>query len=569
MSKLSVYLAGGISEVSTEESKRWRDDFITKYGDRLEIFNPLSRDKDYVDLSGSSLYEAIANDERKDILNSDATIAYIGPTSMGTAMGIMYAYLSGRTVVIVRDPPDRKLSKMVKHHTHKICTSFDDAVNFIEARHNRNIIKKVIKRDGTLTPWNPEKIHKAIQSAVEATSKSHSRTHKFDPPRVEKLVSAVVMQIMDNLEQEELSFDTLSIEDIQDMVEKVLMDNAHRSEVHTFAKEYIIYRRKHKEKREKKLSDDEAHEFIMDTIHDFKSPVGNLRRNLDYLEIAFNENNTEEIKDNLTTANEIQEDMLRLIHQRKKESSERYQKINVNVRTFVQDLIKSTPPEGVKFHNKIPQDFWVDAPLYKLNTIFKNLIDNSIAHGFKEKDGDIYIDAKTKNENNLLIEYWNSGSEISRKDSMDIFSEKTMPSSNVNNFRHGMKQVNRYVEELGGTIDCIPLPEGKKIEDYQKEQFKSGQPRFIITLPLSKEQKQKKRTILVADDNPIDRKMMTKILSHADFDVLTAGTPNEALELAKENDICGAVIDMDFNDEHDGVWLIKELEKINFNANSN
>ena len=55
MRKLSIYLAGPITDVSVEEAKGWREEFRAKYNDRVDIYSPLDRDPDYEDKTGKEL----------------------------------------------------------------------------------------------------------------------------------------------------------------------------------------------------------------------------------------------------------------------------------------------------------------------------------------------------------------------------------------------------------------------------------------------------------------------------------------------------------------------------------
>ncbi|MEO0143124.1 MAG: adenosylcobalamin-dependent ribonucleoside-diphosphate reductase [candidate division WOR-3 bacterium] len=97
------------------------------------------------------------------------------------------------------------------------------------------MIKKVIKRDGSITDFNPEKIYKAIERALVATNE--------DPTLAKKIGDEVIAQL-------EAKFGMLKphIEDIQDIIEQCLINN------HKFntARAYIIYRQLRAELREKK-----------------------------------------------------------------------------------------------------------------------------------------------------------------------------------------------------------------------------------------------------------------------------------------------------------------------------
>ena len=86
----------------------------------------------------------------------------------------------------------------------------------------------VIKRDGTIQPYDSSKIFKAILSAFNATGKA------IDAQGIRELVSQVVIG------------DNIPIEQIQDQVEFILMRAGHFE----VAKAFILYREEHKNERE-------------------------------------------------------------------------------------------------------------------------------------------------------------------------------------------------------------------------------------------------------------------------------------------------------------------------------
>ncbi len=97
-------------------------------------------------------------------------------------------------------------------------------------------MNKIIKRDGSIADFNPEKIYRAIEKALNATGEDVSIAKKIGDEVVEELKK---------------TFGILkpTVEDIQDLVEKSLIKNGK----YETAKAYIIYRqsraalRRHKE----------------------------------------------------------------------------------------------------------------------------------------------------------------------------------------------------------------------------------------------------------------------------------------------------------------------------------
>ena len=88
------------------------------------------------------------------------------------------------------------------------------------------MLKKVVKRDGKVVPFDIEKITNAIKKAGAATE-------EFKEERAKRLAEKVVSEF-EKLDQKK----TPSVEQIQDIVEKVLMESSYKKT----AKAYISYR---------------------------------------------------------------------------------------------------------------------------------------------------------------------------------------------------------------------------------------------------------------------------------------------------------------------------------------
>jgi len=101
-------------------------------------------------------------------------------------------------------------------------------------------INRIIKRDGRLVAFNKDKITDAIfRAAVEVGGTDRSVA--------EKIAGDVVSHINEKYPLGAIP----SVEEVQDMVEKVLAENGHFNT----AKAYILYRGKHEEIRDKKSSE--------------------------------------------------------------------------------------------------------------------------------------------------------------------------------------------------------------------------------------------------------------------------------------------------------------------------
>ena len=105
-------------------------------------------------------------------------------------------------------------------------------------------VSSVIKRSGQKVPYNQQKIFNAINGANNDVDKQYKISFND--------VKDIVLKI-----EEQINKNCISVEEIQDIVEKALMEN----QQYEIAKAYIIYRQKHKEYRE-------AKNYLMETYKD-------------------------------------------------------------------------------------------------------------------------------------------------------------------------------------------------------------------------------------------------------------------------------------------------------------
>jgi len=97
------------------------------------------------------------------------------------------------------------------------------------------MIRKIMKRDGTVVDFNPVKITNAIWQAAQAVGgKDYNKSME--------LTNKVIKYIESQLKRGELP----TVEQVQDSVEKVLIEEGHART----AKAYILYRKQHQDMRE-------------------------------------------------------------------------------------------------------------------------------------------------------------------------------------------------------------------------------------------------------------------------------------------------------------------------------
>ena len=97
------------------------------------------------------------------------------------------------------------------------------------------MIRKIKKRDGTVADFNPIKITNAIWKAAQAVGgKDHRKAAELTD------------KVMEFLEKELKRGEIPTVEQVQDAVEKILVEEGHAKT----AKAYILYRKQHQDMRE-------------------------------------------------------------------------------------------------------------------------------------------------------------------------------------------------------------------------------------------------------------------------------------------------------------------------------
>lgn len=95
-------------------------------------------------------------------------------------------------------------------------------------------MEKIVKRDGKIVEFNPDKITNAIEKAANVTREFDRNTAKSLTQKVIELTEGLIKNKQSNLK-------TSSIEEIQDIVEYVLLSSDYKKT----AKSYVLYRDQH------------------------------------------------------------------------------------------------------------------------------------------------------------------------------------------------------------------------------------------------------------------------------------------------------------------------------------
>jgi ribonucleoside-diphosphate reductase alpha chain len=104
---------------------------------------------------------------------------------------------------------------------------------------------RVVKRDGKVIDFEPQRIVTALTKAFLAAEHNTSDHLNKIPSRIEKTVADLTDKVINGLKRRLEFNNTVHIEDIQDQVELELM----RAGEHKIARDYVLYREKHAQQR--------------------------------------------------------------------------------------------------------------------------------------------------------------------------------------------------------------------------------------------------------------------------------------------------------------------------------
>ena len=100
-------------------------------------------------------------------------------------------------------------------------------------------MEKILNRQGKIVDFDSERIENAIRKASDATK-------EFDEKEAKKLTKNVIKILKEYVKNKESNLKAPTIEEIQDIVEKVLLSSDYKQT----AKSYILYREQHKNMRD-------------------------------------------------------------------------------------------------------------------------------------------------------------------------------------------------------------------------------------------------------------------------------------------------------------------------------
>jgi len=125
----TIYLCGGIKDLSSQEQNKWRDNTTKILFPRFNILNPMRRN--FRDNEFQSQNE-ICSLDKEDIINSDILLVNATKPSWGTAMEIMFAFSKHKIVICFTGGEYKEISPWVGFHSTRICKTLDDGIKYIQ-----------------------------------------------------------------------------------------------------------------------------------------------------------------------------------------------------------------------------------------------------------------------------------------------------------------------------------------------------------------------------------------------------------------------------------------------------
>lgn len=127
----TVYLAGGINNLSDADACDWRDQVKVELDMYYEFLDPMRRDYRGKELDDNVAVDIVTYD-LEDIDASDIVLVLAQVPSWGTAMEMFYAAGAFKKIVCIYGGSSP--SPWLMAHSHVILSSVDEAIIYLEQR---------------------------------------------------------------------------------------------------------------------------------------------------------------------------------------------------------------------------------------------------------------------------------------------------------------------------------------------------------------------------------------------------------------------------------------------------
>ncbi|NJN63428.1 MAG: response regulator [Acidobacteria bacterium] len=322
-----------------------------------------------------------------------------------------------------------------------------------------------------------------------------------------------------------------------------------------------------------------AFELVRDTLHDLKGPVGVVTRAIsdvqDALPRVVHSPSSPSIPDaeKAEVVRKAQEaiqllsvgasELRKNIEESSRSASRQFEHKPLALRPIIASVTAPLAPLGLRVEVDVPDGLYVEGVEAWMETIVSVILWNAYLHAYGEKPGTAWVRASRRGPK-VCLEIWNQGGDLDSTLAREIFSKYKRQQSK-DNWRWGLYQVHRYVEALGGTIEChpirrsdAPLPTNVMSEPIGPAYFRiilSGvaPPRETVLDDLPDDPTARSALdplptsprVLVVDDSPSHRRLARQILDAVGCSVVEASCLAEAKRHIETDEFDGCLLDLD------------------------
>ena len=161
--KYRIYLAGPMTGCNDDQKRRWRQDIINRFGNRLEFIDPL--DEEFDESANAS---DLARADIRAIEEADGLLVNMWRESIGSAIGVVHARQKGRPVVVAN--PNHIRNRMLEFYADAVTDTPARAANtlldILNFEKDWTVIKSGRRQD---EQFDRGKVLSAIRIACRAT----------------------------------------------------------------------------------------------------------------------------------------------------------------------------------------------------------------------------------------------------------------------------------------------------------------------------------------------------------------------------------------------------------------
>lgn len=158
----TIYLSGPIVNCTDEQCFGWRRRLQEQGRDIFTFLDPTRRDSRKLDFNRVEDVNLIVEGDREDIRQADGVIANMWKPSIGTAMGIMYAWTQNRPIVVIDPAPS---SHTLRYYADVLVNREDEAIPAMAKLLALPADLIVIEADGSAGILDPQQLLFEIRRA--------------------------------------------------------------------------------------------------------------------------------------------------------------------------------------------------------------------------------------------------------------------------------------------------------------------------------------------------------------------------------------------------------------------